>query len=88
MAAAALLRTPGSPTCTVTATYNAEDALAQWYIDVCAGYGIDHTGVPWRDGLLLCLVVGPGANLEVIAGAELEDAASVGEIDATTYILT
>ena len=69
MAVAALLRTPGGPTCTVTATYNAEDALAQWYIDVCGGHEIDHTGIPWHDDLSLNLVVGPGADLEAPTGA-------------------
>lgn len=78
---------PEGQTYTVTAMYDPENALVQWYIDVCAGHGIDHTGVPWHDDLYLDLVVSPGAALEILDGAELEDAADAGTIDATAYTL-
>jgi hypothetical protein len=40
-------------TCTVTAAFTSEKLIAQWYIDVYAGHGVDHTGVPWHDDLYL-----------------------------------
>lgn len=78
---------PDGQTYTVTAMYDPENTLAQWYIDVCAGHGIDHTGIPWRDDLYLDLVVSSGAAVEIIDGAELEDAADTGASTTAAYTL-
>lgn len=78
---------PEDQTYTVTAMYDGENTLAQWYIDVCAGHGIDLTAIPWHDDLYLDLVVSPGAAVEVIDGAELEEAAETGAITASAYTL-
>ncbi len=72
-------------TYTVTAALSPEKNLAQWYIDVCAGYGVDHTGIPWHDDLYLDLVANERGSVEVIDVADLESAYEAGQIAAADY---
>lgn len=78
---------PTGQTCTVTASFDPQNTIAQWYIDVCAGHGVDSTGIPWHDDLYLDLVVSPSGKLAVIDGDELEAAADAGAVDASAYTL-
>lgn len=54
---------PTSRTYTVTASFDPHNDIAQWYIDVCAGHGVDRRGIPWRHDLYLDLVVNPRGKL-------------------------
>ncbi len=78
---------PTSQTYTVTASFDPHNAIAQWYIDVCARHGVDSTGIPWHDDLYLDLVINPCGKLAVIDGDELEEAAGCGTVDASAYAL-
>lgn len=59
---------------TVTAMYTPEHDIAQWYIDVCAGHGVDHRGIPWHDDLYLDVIASGHAVVEVIDAADLDAA--------------
>ncbi len=76
-----------SQTYTVTAAFNPENFVAQWYIDVCAGHGVDHTGVPWHDDLYLDLVMSAHGALAVIDAADLESALEAGAVSLPAYQL-
>lgn len=78
---------PERQTYTVTAAYTANDVIAQWYIDVSAGHGVDHTGVPWHDDLYLDLVANGLGAVEIIDAADLEAALAAGEIEPAAYHL-
>lgn len=76
-----------SQTYTVTAAFDPENFVAQWYIDVCAGHGVDHTGVPWHDDLYLDLVMNARGALAVIDVADLESALETGAVSLQAYHL-
>jgi hypothetical protein len=74
-------------TYTVTAAFNPENIVAQWYIDVCAGHGVNHTGVPWHDDLYLDIVVSERGALAVIDAADLESAVEMEALSLPAYHL-
>lgn len=74
-------------TYTVTGTFDSENILAQWYIDICAGHGIDQAGRPWHDDLYLDLVADGRGAVEIIDGDDLTAALAAGEIEAAKYVL-
>jgi len=78
---------PEAQTYTVTATFDSENFLAQWYTDVCAGHGVGLSGIPWHDDLYLDLVADGRGGVEVIDGAELEAAYETGVIGLAAYRL-
>jgi predicted RNA-binding protein associated with RNAse of E/G family len=54
--------------------YTPERQIAQWYIDVCAGHGVDHRGIPWHDDLYLDIIASGHDLVEVIDAADLDAA--------------
>ena len=76
-----------SQTYTITVAFNPENIVVQWYIDVCAGHGVDHTGVPWHDDLYLDLVMNARGALSVIDAADLESALEAGAVSLPAYQL-
>ena len=78
---------PERQTYTVTAAFSPENILAQWYIDVCASHGVDHTGIPWHDDLYLDLVANGRGAVEVIDVADLEAAYDAARVGAADYHL-
>lgn len=78
---------PAAQTYTLTATFDSENILAQWYIDICAGHGIDQAGRPWHDDLYLDLVADGRGAVEIIDGDDLTAALIAGEIGAAEYAL-
>lgn len=78
---------PASQTYTVTVAFNPENFVVQWYIDVCAGHGVDLTGVPWHDDLYLDLVMNARGALAVIDAADLESALETGAVSLPAYQL-
>lgn len=78
---------PEHQTRTVTATFDSENSLAQWYTDVCAGHGIDRAGIPWHDDLYLDLVANGRGAVEVIDGADLEVAYAAAVVGPAEYQL-
>lgn len=78
---------PESQTYTLTAAFTSENFVAQWYIDVCAGHGVDHTGIPWHDDLYLDLVVSERGAIAIIDAVDLEAAIEVGAVETEAYHL-
>ncbi|MDE3229108.1 MAG: DUF402 domain-containing protein [Chloroflexota bacterium] len=71
---------PTAQTYTVTATFDPENILAQWYIDICAGHGLNQAGRPWHDDLYLDLVADGRGALEIIDSDDLAAALAAGDI--------
>lgn len=63
-----------SQTYTVTAMYDAQRRLVQWYIDVCSCHGVDLRGVPWHDDLYLDVIASEHGVVEILDAADLEAA--------------
>jgi predicted RNA-binding protein associated with RNAse of E/G family len=78
---------PACQTYTVTAAFDSEKILAQWYIDVCAGHGVDRTGVPWHDDLYLDVIANGRGAVEVIDAADLEAAIAAAIVGDAEYQL-
>lgn len=76
-----------SQTYTVTAAFNPAEMIVQWYIDVCAAHGVDHTGIPWHDDLYLDLVANQRGAIAVIDADDLEQAVDHGMTSIATYHL-
>ncbi|HZC07308.1 MAG TPA: DUF402 domain-containing protein [Ktedonobacterales bacterium] len=70
---------------TVTAAFDPEGSVVQWYIDVCAGHEVDSTRMLWHDDLDLDLVVSNQGAVAVIDVAELELAVDRGETPVAAF---
>ncbi len=64
----------------VTAMIAPDGAIAQWYIDICAGIGLTPEGIPWHDDLYLDLVTTGRGDVEVLDERELDEALAAGAI--------
>lgn len=76
---------PACQTYTVTAAFTSENLLAQWYIDICSGHGVDSAGVPWHDDLYLDLVANGRGAVEIIDTGDLEEALAAAMIGPAEY---
>lgn len=72
---------------TVTAMYDAQRRLVQWYIDVCSRHGVDHRGVPWHDDLYLDIIASEHGAVEILDAADLEAAIDCHEASLSVYQL-
>lgn len=72
---------------TVTAMYDVQRRLVQWYIDVCSCHGVDHRGVPWHDDLYLDVIANEHGAVEILDAADLEAAFDAGAISLSAYDL-
>ena len=70
---------------TVTCMFDRDDALIQWYIDICAAWGVSDEGMPWFDDLYLDIVVTPEGGVELLDADELEWALASGDISLEDY---
>ncbi|MBB6097266.1 hypothetical protein HNR42_000680 [Deinobacterium chartae] len=59
--------------------------VAQWYVDVTDGWGVDPGGVPWHDDLYLDVIATPQGCLEVIDADDLEAALQAGAVTPGQY---
>lgn len=76
-----------SQTHTVTAMYDAQRRLVQWYIDVCSCHGVDHRGVPWHDDLYLDVIANEHGAVEILDAADLEVAYDTDVVSQAAYDL-
>lgn len=76
---------PAGQTYTVTGAFTSEKILAQWYIDICAGHGVDDAGMPWHDDLYLDLVANGRDALDIIDAGDLEEALAAAKIGPAEY---
>ncbi len=71
----------------VTAMYDAQRRLVQWYIDVCSCHGVDHRGVPWHDDLYLDVIASDHGAVEILDAADLEAAFDTDVVLLSAYLL-
>lgn len=71
----------------VTAMMNEKEEILLWYIDMIAGQGVDHEGVPYFDDLYLDLLVYPNGEIIEDDRDELEQALQEKDISRQQYEL-
>ena len=64
----------------LTAFYNTDDELFEWYFDISRSNFVDENGVPCIDDSYLDLVVFPSGQVVTLDEDELQDALDKGEI--------
>ena len=64
----------------LTAFYNADGELFEWYFDISRSNFLDENGAPCIDDLYLDLVVFPSGQVVTLDADELQDALDKGEI--------
>ena len=69
----------------ITAFYNPQDELLEWYFDISKGNFIDETGIPCTDDIFLDLVVLPDGKTITIDADELQEALDKNEITVDDY---
>ena len=63
----------------ITAAYDIEDKIVEWYIDMCKENGIED-GMPYEDDLFLDVVIVPDGRINILDEDELLDAEKNGII--------
>lgn len=71
----------------VTAMFNGNGDIVQWYIDICSVTGVGRDDVPWFEDLYLDVVVLPSGEFELIDADELQQALNEAVIDQNGYDL-
>lgn len=69
----------------VTAMFDAQGAIVQWYIDICSDTGLGEDQVPWFDDLYLDVVVLPSGEFELLDADELQEALDNAVIDQASF---
>ncbi|RCX23504.1 hypothetical protein DFP94_1011103 [Fontibacillus phaseoli] len=69
----------------VTAMFDDQGDIVEWYIDVCKTQGVTDQGVPWFDDLYLDIVVLKNGEVFLLDEDELDDALSRGLITVRDY---
>ncbi|MBD7968150.1 DUF402 domain-containing protein [Paenibacillus gallinarum] len=72
----------------VTAMFDDEDQIVEWYIDTCRNQGITDQGVPWFDDLYLDVIVLKDGEVFLLDEDELDDALEKGHITTADYELS
>lgn len=70
----------------ITAIYDNNNILKEWYIDVSNGIGIQD-GIPYQDDLYLDVVIIPDGRINFLDEDELEEAYNEGVISKEQYDL-
>ncbi len=70
---------------TVTAMFDADDGIVQWYVDICKAHGIDERGIPWFDDLYLDPTILPGGASALLDAEELDEALRQRRISRDDY---
>jgi len=71
----------------VTAMFDNQERIVEWYIDTCRSQGITDQGVPWFDDLYLDVVVLKDGEIFLLDEDELEEALARKQITAADYEL-
>ncbi|GIO83177.1 hypothetical protein J25TS5_01090 [Paenibacillus faecis] len=69
----------------VTAMFDDQGEIVEWYIDVCKIQGVTDQGVPWFDDLYLDIVVLKNGEVFLLDEDELDDALTRGYITVRDY---
>lgn len=65
---------PAAAHYSLTAMFDRDNRIVQWYIDICRDQGVDDRGVPWLDDLYLDLAIVPPREVHLLDVDELADA--------------
>jgi predicted RNA-binding protein associated with RNAse of E/G family len=71
----------------VTAMFDDQGEIVEWYIDVCKTQGVTDQGVPWFDDLYLDIVVLKNREVFLLDEDELDEALTKGLISVKDYDL-
>jgi len=69
----------------VTAFYNSENELFEWYFDISKGNFYDENNIPCIDDIFLDLVVFPDGRVITLDADELQEALDKNEITVSDY---
>ncbi|MCM3783897.1 DUF402 domain-containing protein [Neobacillus mesonae] len=72
----------------VTAMFDDQERIVEWYIDTCRSQGVTDQGVPWFDDLYLDVIVLKGGEVFLLDEDELDDALEKGHITTADYDLS
>lgn len=72
---------------TMTAQFNEQGQIIQWYFDICLQHGKTRNNIPWLDDLFLDIVVFPTGEIELLDVEELQNELAVEEISKNEYDL-
>lgn len=70
-----------------TITFDAQDRVHHWYIDISKRTYMDEQGMLWYDDLYLDLIFLPGGDVELLDEDELNEAYAQGIISTNEYNL-
>ncbi len=65
---------PAGESYVVTAMFDEQQNIVQWYIDICSEIGFDKDGIPWYDDLYLDIIIDAHKNHCLIDQEDLERA--------------
>lgn len=71
----------------VTAMFDDQGEIVEWYIDICKTQGVTDQGVPWFDDLYLDIVVLKNREVYLLDEDELDEALTKGLISVKDYDL-
>jgi predicted RNA-binding protein associated with RNAse of E/G family len=57
---------PQNQSYVVTAMFNEQDEIVQWYIDICRNIGLTDKGIPWYDDLYLDIIISSDYHISLI----------------------
>lgn len=69
----------------ITAFYNRQNEILQWYFDISKGNFLDENGIPCIDDIFLDLIIFPDGSAITIDADELQDALDKKEISVADY---
>lgn len=69
----------------MTALYDRQHEIIEWYFDIIAGQGMDESGKPWYDDLYLDIVLRPDGKIIILDEDELAQARGDGLVTAEQF---
>lgn len=78
---------PDGETWCVTAIYNRENEIVEWYFDMTKENGIDERDIPYFEDLYLDIAVAPDFSTRLLDEDELQEALDEGVITKENYDL-
>lgn len=78
---------PDGETWCVTAVYNTENEIVEWYFDMTKANGVTEEGVPYFDDLYLDIAVAPDFSVRILDEDELQEALDEQVITQEDYEL-
>ena len=69
----------------LTAMFDKNNCIAQWYIDICRATGFTEKGVPWYDDLYLDIIIDEDGNMCLIDEDDLQLALKQRIINVQDY---